>query len=112
MVYHEKLDESYEMVSGEKLSFSLFYHFVKKQEYLYNKQILHTSCLCEVHENMNLSAKGIAKKTVDGAAQRNPHDIVKKYSCDSSQKEWMMGDDCPGSDDSNIVIQLLAQFSQ
>ena len=24
----------------------------------------------------------------------------------------MMGDDCPGCDDSNIVIQLLAQFSQ
>ena len=100
------------MVFGEKLSFSLYYHLVKKQEYLYNKQIPHTSCLCEVHENMKLSAKGISKKTVDGAVQTNPHDIVEKYSCDSSQKEWMMGDDCPGCDDSNIVIQLLAQFSQ
>ena len=45
---------------SEKLSFSQLYDFIKShKQFVYNKNIPHTSCLCDTCENIVLLAKGL-----------------------------------------------------
>ena len=76
VVYHEKLDESYEMVSGEKLSFSLFYHFVKKQEYLYNKFSIHLAYVKSMKTWTYLRKESLKKPLM--ALSKGTHTILSK----------------------------------
>ena len=47
---------------SEKLSFSQLYDFIKShKEFVYNKYIPHTSCLCDTCENIVLLVKGLNK---------------------------------------------------
>ena len=45
---------------SEKLNFCELYNFIKSQKlFIYNKNISHTSCLCDTWENNALLAKGL-----------------------------------------------------
>ena len=58
----EAVDESFESKFGKILTFSQLYDFLKgRKEYVYNINIPHASCLCEICENSSLLAKGLNK---------------------------------------------------
>ena len=85
-------EDSFEVRFGKRLSFSLMYNFLKeKKEYIYNKHIPHVTCLCEICENVTLLAKGL-NKSIKSDLPTNPHDIVERYSCDSSSEICMEGE--------------------
>lgn len=45
-------DDGFHVHSEEDLSFSVFYHFIKrKKQFIFQRDIPDTSCLCEVCEN-------------------------------------------------------------
>ena len=75
---------------SEKLSFSKLYDFIKShKQFLYNKNIPHTSCLCDTCENIILLTKGLnnyKRLTASARLPETPHDIVEKYSCSSDDK--------------------------
>ena len=49
---NEASDESFESKCNKKLTFSQLYDFLKiHKEYVYNINIPHASCLCEICEN-------------------------------------------------------------
>ena len=81
----------------EKLIFSQLYDFIKShKQFVYNKNIPHTSCLCDTSENIVLLAKGLnnyKRLTASARLPETPHDIVEKYSCSSDDKDCMF-DDC------------------
>ena len=76
---------------SEKLTFSQLYDFTKThKQFIYNKDIPHTSCLCDTCENTVLLAKGLNKRLPSSSRlPENPHDIVEKYSCSSDNKQCM-----------------------
>ena len=87
---------------SEKLSFSLrlfskLYDFIKShKQFVYNKNIPHTSCLCDTCENIVLLAKGLnnyKRLTASARLPETPHNIVEKYSCSSDDQDCMF-DDC------------------
>ena len=51
---------NFQTTFSEKLTFSQLYDFIKNhKQYIYNKNIPHTSCLCDTCENSVLLVKGI-----------------------------------------------------
>ena len=82
---------------SEKLSFSPLYDFIKShKQFVCNKNMPHTSCLCDTSENIVLLAKGLnnyKRLTASARLPETPHDIVEKYSCSSDDKDCMF-DDC------------------
>ena len=79
-----RANENFESVFLEKMSFGQLYQFVKShKQYIFNRDIPHSSCLCEVCENACLLAKGI-NKSLGVTLPTNPHELVERYSCDSS----------------------------
>ena len=51
---------SFQQELRHKISFSRFYEFRRSQmQYIFNKKIPQTSCLCEICENVVLLSKGI-----------------------------------------------------
>ena len=76
---------------SEKLTFSQLYDFTKThKQFIYNKDIPHTSCLYDTRENTVLLAKGLNKRLPSSfCLPENPHDIVEKYSCSSDNKQCM-----------------------
>ena len=84
-------NENYPTKFGQKLSFSLFYRFVKgHKEYVYNNKIPHCTCLCELCENAILISEGIEKAVKQ--VPTTPRSIVEVYSCDDLNKECAMGE--------------------
>ena len=67
---------------SEKLSFSQLYDFIKShKQFVYNKNIPHTLCLCDTCEYIVLLAKGLNNYKRLTASARLPetlHDIVEK----------------------------------
>ena len=58
---NEDTDTTYSDLFDEKLSFSLFYRFLKEyKQYIHNNHIPHNTCLYEICENAVLLAKGIS----------------------------------------------------
>ena len=52
--------EGFEANFEKKLSFTLFYKFIKaRKQYIFNSKIPQYTCLCEVCENAVLLAKGL-----------------------------------------------------
>ena len=74
----------------EDLSFGVFYRFMKhKKQFIYQRDIPDTSCLCEVCENASMMAKVVRKQK--SGHPTNAHDIVEKYSCNSDDPTCMKG---------------------
>ena len=65
------------------------------KEAAYNSDIPHSSCLCEVCENVSLLAKEInsSLKSSDTLSP-NVHDLLEAHTCNSSSKNCMLGN-CP-----------------
>ena len=85
--------ETFQNTFGKWLEFSLMYDFLKtRKQYIYNKDIPHASCLCEICENVCLLAKGISKSLKNDGLPVNPHDIVEEYACDTSSRSCMFGE--------------------
>jgi len=81
----------------KKLSFSLFYKFIKaRKQYIFNNKIPQYTCLCEVCENAVLLSKGLDLACKKKAIPTNPHLIVEEYTCSSDNKSCMSSDceDC------------------
>ena len=74
-----------------KLSFRQLYEFIKSnKEYICNKNIPHTTCLCEICENAVYFMKGLNNWLPNGSQMPiNPDDIVERFSCDSSSDDCM-----------------------
>ena len=68
---------------SEKLSFSQLYDFIKShKQFVYNKNIPHTPCLCNTCKNIVLLDKGLnnyKRLTASARLPKTPHDIVEKY---------------------------------
>ena len=82
---------------GERLRFSQLYELIKcHKEYVFNKSIPQSTCLCEICENTVFLMKGLNKsiKKQEKMLPMNPHDIVERFSCDSGFKECM-ATECP-----------------
>ena len=83
---------------SEKLTFfQLFSNdFIKShKQFVYNKNIPHTSCLCDTCENIVLLAKGLnnyKRLTASARLPETPHDIVEKYGSSSDEKDCMFDD--------------------
>ena len=69
---------------SEKLTFSQLYDFIKShKQFVYNKNIPHTLCLCDTCEYIVLLAKGLnnyKRLTASARLSKTPHDIVEKDS--------------------------------
>ena len=79
---------------SRKIKFHELYRFLKShKEYVYNKAIPQSSCLCEICENAVFVALALNKFLKIGSeVPKDPHSIVETYSCDSSQKDCMSSD--------------------
>ena len=90
-----------------KLSFRQLYEFIKSnKEYIYNKNIPHVTCLCEILENAIYFMKGLNNWLPNGSQMPiNPHNIVERFSCDSSSDDCMYSncDEC-GSQQVDEII--------
>ena len=85
------VDNTFVKVFGKELPFSVMYSFFKRyKQYVFNKHIPQSTCLCEICENVSLLAKGL-NKCVNAGLPTNAHDIVGSYSCDSSSSLCMLG---------------------
>ena len=82
----------------EKLTFSQIYDFIKSnKQFIFNKNIPHTSCLCDICENVVMLAKGLNNsKRLPERIPETPHDLVEQYSCSTDQKSCMYNEctDC------------------
>ena len=88
------------------LTFRQLYGFFKyHKQYVYNKNIPQSSCLCEVCENVVLLSKGINKALIsdEKALPTNPHELVEKFSCDSSSRICMF-ENCEKCNTSQLSI--------
>jgi len=84
-------ESSFPEMFDKKLSFAKLYSFFKAhKQYVWNRDIPESSCLCEVCENACLLAKGI-NKSLKLKLPTNPHDLVEKYSC-NAESTCMMND--------------------
>ena len=85
-----------------EVTFSQLYDFIKyHRQYIYNKNIPHTSSLCDTCEKSVLLAKGInGCKEVQNGLPETPHDIVERYSC-SDQRACMFSE-CSESEDGKL----------
>ena len=73
----------------KELTFRQLNKFPKQhKEFVFNKDIPQTSCLCEICENLTFLAKSISSK-VNIPIETNVHSLVEVFSCDSSSKECM-----------------------
>ena len=94
---------------SEKLNFCELYNFIKGQKlFIYNKNISHTSCLCDTWENNALLAKGldICKKIL-WSSSRNILWHSQKYSSSSERKiRKTVFNDC-----TKCVNGILCQFT-
>ena len=92
----ESNERSFQQEFGCEISFSRFYEFLRSQkQYIFNKKIPQTSCLCEICENVVLLSKGI-HNSLELELPSNAHSIVEKHLYNSHSKACMMGEceDC------------------
>ena len=84
--------KSYATEFGEVLSFSCFYNFIKKhKQFVYQRDIPASSCLCEIRENASLMGKAINRLKDIKGYPTIVYDIVEKYCFNSAQDECMQG---------------------
>ena len=93
-------------VFESKLTFVQLYSYLKShKQYVFNRDIPHSSCLCEICENAVLMAKGICKSLNNKMkyVSTNPHDLVEQYSCDSNNEKCMTAE-CENCNISNLQL--------
>ena len=84
--------ESFQTRFSEKISFRQMYEFVKShREFVFNKDIPQSSCLCEICENVVYLANSLFKNLGE-ELPTNPHDLVEKFACDSAVPTCMFGE--------------------
>ena len=89
LVAQEKFD-GFVDIFDKKLTFRQLYNFVKSRKYfVFNRDIPHASCLCEICENIVYLAKSIDAKVKSTPYQSYAHSLVETYSCDSSLEDCM-----------------------
>ena len=106
----ERVDESFESKFDKILTFSQLYNFLKgHKEYVYNINIPHASCLCEICENSSLVAKGLNKlrRKLKTRLPTNPHNLVETFGCDSNESACML-EKCSSCQSSKIIDQLIS----
>ena len=106
----EAVDESFESKFDKILTFSQLCDFLKgHKEYVYNINIPHASCLCEICENSSLLAKGLnkLKRKLKTRLPTNPYDLVETFSCDSDEVVCML-EKCSSCQSSKIIDQLIS----
>ena len=82
--------QSFVSTFSEKLVFFQLYDFIKShKQFVYNKNIPHSSCLCDICENVAMLAKGLNHSKRSEHIPETPHVIVEKYSCFAEQKACM-----------------------
>ena len=93
--------------SDRKLFFSQLYEFIKSnKEYIYNKSIPHSTCLCEICEKAVFFMKGLNNWLPNGSQMPiSPHDIIERFSCDSSSGGCMHSncDECSSHQGDEII---------
>ena len=83
-------EKSYATELGEALSFSCVYNFIKKhKQFVYQRNIPATSCLCEICENASLMGKALNRLKDIKGHPTIAHGIVEKCCCNSAQDECM-----------------------
>ena len=89
-----KNESSFEFSFGKKLKFHQLYEYVKSnREYIYNTDILQSSCLCKVCKNVCFVAKILNKKIKScSMVPTDPHSLAGKYTCDSSSRTCMFSE--------------------
>ena len=89
LVAQEKFDGIVD-IFDKKLTFRQLYNFVKSRKYfVFNRDIPHASCLCEICENIVYLAKSIDAKVKSTPYQSYAYSLVETYSCDSSLEDCM-----------------------
>ena len=88
----DEVNESFEAKFNKNLTFSQVNDFFKSHKYyVYNTDIPHVSCLCEICENSSLLVRGMNKqKKFKENLPNNPHDLVERFSCNSDDAECML----------------------
>ena len=88
----DEVNESFEAKFNKNLTFSQVNDFFKSHKYyVYNTDIPHVSCLCEICENSSLLVRGMNKqKKFKEDLPNNPHDLVERFSCNSDDAECML----------------------
>ena len=61
---NDEVNESFESKFNKKLTFSQLYSRLRDYEYVYNTDVLHASCLCEICENSSLLVRELKNKKV------------------------------------------------
>jgi len=101
-------DNSFVDVFGRKLSFRQLYDHVKQhKELVYNKNIPHATCLCEICENAVYFLKAINQcLPKESPLPSNPHNIVERFSCDAANPACMTSScsDCSQQDEFEEIL--------
>ena len=81
-------EDSFMNEFGRKLLFHQLYELIKaNKQYICNKNIPHSTCLCKICENTVVFMQGLNKSLPKELnVPSNPHDIVEKFSCDSNNQ--------------------------
>ena len=82
-------NDSYVDSYGEELPFSVLYRFLQEhKQHIFNKNVPHNACLCEICENTVLLSKGISR-IASVQIPTDSHTIVEHYSCDVTNAKIM-----------------------
>ena len=89
-----KNESSIEFSFGKKIKFHQLYKYSKSnREYVYNKDIPQSSCLCEICKNVCFVAKALNKKIRScNMVSTDPHSLAEKYTCNSSSRTCMFSE--------------------
>lgn len=88
-----EIGESFPTKFSKVIKFQQLYQFIKSHpEFVFNKNIPQSSCLCEICENVNYISKALSRNSQE--LPNNPHDLVQMFSCDSNNKLCMYDGDC------------------
>ena len=89
-----KNESSFEFSFGKKIKFRQLYEYIKSnREYVYNRDIPQSPCLCEICENVCFIAKASNKKIKScNMVPTDLHSLAEKYTCDSSSRTCMFSE--------------------
>ena len=90
---NDEVNASLESKFDKKLTFSQLYDFLKShKEYVYNTDIPHASCLCEICEKASLPVRGLNKQKKFNKKElpNNPYNLAERFSCISDVAECML----------------------
>ena len=74
-----KNESSIEFLFGKKIKFHQLYEYIKSnREYVYNRDIPQSSCLCEICENVCFVAKTLNKIKSCNMVPTDPHSLAEK----------------------------------